>query len=181
MGRNHAKNTPSLLLASQTMPGVIMTNGVQRLAATPEAAVRMAIKTLLFTNLPEEIAVDMDQYLKSLKPVPSPYLSHGRLSEAAKRGETIFSKTGCANCHSSSLFTDLRWHDVGTRVRFDKSALFLTPSLVEVWRTAPYLHNGSAVTVRDVLTTFNHQGAHGDVSQLSRRQMDDLCAYVLSL
>jgi hypothetical protein len=181
MGRNHAKNTPSLLLSGQTMPGVITTNGVQGMAATSEAAVRLAIKTLLFTNLPEDMAVDLDLYLKSLQPVPSPYLSHGGLSESAKRGGVLFSQIGCNNCHSSSRFTDSRWHDVGTRVRFDTSALFLTPTLVEVWRTAPYLHNGSAATIRDVLTTFNHNGAHGDVSKLTRRQLDDLCAYVLSL
>jgi YVTN family beta-propeller protein len=181
MGRNHAKNTPSLLFAAQTMPAVPDTNGVQGLAATPAAAVRLMLHALLFTNAPEDVAVALEAYVKSLRPVPSPYLVAGGLSPAAQRGGALFAQAGCANCHSSQLYTDLRWHDVGTRVRFDKSALFLTPSLVEVWRTAPYLHNGAAVTIRDVLTSFNHNGAHGDVSKLSRRQLDDLCAYVLSL
>lgn len=181
VGRNHPKNTKSLLLSDQTIPVLITTTGVQVMATNLVDAVRIQIKTLLFTNLPDDIVVDLEQYIKSLKPVPSPYLSHGRLSEAAERGKPIFSQVGCINCHSSSLFTDLRWHDVGTRFRFDASALFLTPALVEVWRTAPYLHNGSAATIRDVLTTFNSKGAHGDVSKLSKQEMDDLCVYVLSL
>ena len=127
------------------------------------------------------MAADLDQYLQSLKPVPSPYLSQGQLSEPAKRGQTLFTQVGCNNCHPAGLFTDRRWHDVGTRVRFDKSGFFLTPPLVEVWRTAPYLHDGSATTIREVLTTFNHKDAHADVSKLSKQEMDDLCTYVLSL
>ena len=59
---------------------------------------------------------------------------------------------------------------------------FRTPSLIEAWRTAPYLHMGSAATIRDVLTDCNPgDGRHGEVADLSSRQIDDLCAYVLSL
>jgi YVTN family beta-propeller protein len=181
VGRNHPKNTRSLLWCDQTIPAVANTNGVREMATNLDAAVRMQIQSLLFTNLPDEVVTDMEQYIRSLRPVPSPYLSHGRLSEAAQRGQRLFSQTGCAACHASNRFTDSQWHDVGTRVRFDTSALFLTPSLVEAWRTAPYLHNGSAVTIRDVLTTFNAQGIHGAVSKLSHQEMDDLCTYVLSL
>jgi len=181
VGRNHPKNTKSLLLSDQTLPAASPTNGVPELATNLADAIRTQISTLLFTNLSADIVTDLEQYLKSLKPVPSPYLSQGRLTQAAQRGQVLFSQTGCIKCHASNLFTDLRWHDVGTRVRFDQSPLFLTPSLVEAWRTAPYLHNGSAPTIRDVLTSFNHHDAHGDVSKLSKTELDDLCAYVLSL
>jgi hypothetical protein len=53
--------------------------------------------------------------------------------------------------------------------------------MIEVWRAAPYLHNGSAATIQDVLTTKNRSGLHGDVSGLSGRELDDLCGFVLSL
>jgi YVTN family beta-propeller protein len=182
LGRNRAKKTKSLLSIHETMPTELMTNGVQGMAATPEAAVQLSLQTLLFaTNLPADVAADLDLYLQSLKPVPSPYLVHGQFTEPARRGQALFTQVGCNNCHPAGLFTDRRWHDVGTRVRFDKSAFFLTPPLVEVWRTAPYLHDGSATTIREVLTSFNHNGAHADVSKLSKQQVDDLCAYVLSL
>ena len=71
---------------------------------------------------------------------------------------------------------------MGTLGRFDKPAdKFDTPTLVESWRTAPYLHDGSAATVRDVLTTRNPQGQHGATSSLSTQELNDLCAYLLSL
>jgi cytochrome c peroxidase len=73
------------------------------------------------------------------------------------------------------LFTDLQTYDVGTGGRFD------TPTLVETWRTAPYLHNGSARGIREVLTTQNHADQHGKTSHLTPQEIDDLAAYVLSL
>ncbi len=99
-----------------------------------------------------------------------------------ERGREIFEQANCANCHVPGLYTDRRFHDVGTVTRFDTSPKFRTPSLIEVWRTAPYLHNGSAATIRDVVTARNPgDGQHGDVAGLTPRQIDDLCAYVLSL
>jgi YVTN family beta-propeller protein len=176
-GVGNPKNTKSLLLAHKTPP--MMSLGVR---ANVEAAVRAGIRHILFTEQPEEVPKAIDAYLKSLKPVPSPFLVHGRLSEAAKRGKKLFVKTGCADCHVPGLYTDLHPHDVGTRATYDGPAdKFYTPTLIEVWRTAPYLHTGSAVTIRDVLTTCNADGQHGDMSGLSSQEIDDLCEYVLSL
>jgi YVTN family beta-propeller protein len=181
-GPGHPRNTRSLLLADKTMPAAVLENDGKGMGATPKDAVRVAIKTLLFTNLSEDIAADMDQYLDSLKPVPSPRLLHGRLSPAALRGAAVFSQVGCVRCHTPRLYTDRRWHDVGTGTRFDSSPEFRTPTLIEVWRTAPYLHNGSAATIRDVLVTRHPESAHHrEVSKLSNQEIDDLCAYVLSL
>jgi cytochrome c peroxidase len=136
----------------------------------------------MFSQPREEVATAIDEYLKSLRLVPSPYLVHGNLSKAAKRGEKLFSKTGCATCHVPGLYTDLHPHDVGTRAAFDgQTDKFYTTTLIEVWRTAPYLHDGSAATIRDVLTTRNPDGLHSEVSGLSNQEIDDLCKYVLSL
>ena len=124
------------------------------------------------------------QYLKSLQPIPSPYLENGKLSAAAQRGKKIFfdKAVGCATCHSSSLFTNLKSSDVGTRGQFDKpDEIFDTPTLIEEWRTGPYLHDGSAVTIRDVLTTRNPNDKHGKTKHLSPQQIDDLTVYLLSL
>jgi len=176
-GIGNPKNTKSLLLAHKTPPA--MSLGVRTNA---EAAVRAGIKHILFTDQPDEIPTAIDEYLKSLKPVPSPYLVHGKLSDAAKRGEKIFAKTGCADCHVPGLYTDLHPHDVGTRAAYDRPTdKFYTPTLIEVWRTAPYLHDGSAATMRDVVTTCNLHDEHGETSKLSQQDIDDLCEYVLSL
>jgi YVTN family beta-propeller protein len=176
-GIGNPKNTRSLLLAHKTPPATFL--GVRTNA---ETAVRAGIKFILFSKAPEAVATSIDEYLKSLKPMPSPYLVHGKLSKAAKRGEKLFSKVGCADCHVPGLYTDLHPHDVGTIAMCDRPGdRFYTPTLIEVWRTAPYLHTGSAATMRDVLTTRNSNSLHGNVSGLSNREIDDLCEFVLSL
>ena len=65
---------------------------------------------------------------------------------------------------------------------FDRGATaFDTPTLVELWRTAPYLHDGSAATVREVLIDRNKQDAHGKTSHLKPAEISDLVEYLLSL
>lgn len=181
-GPGHPKNTKSVLLAGQTEPLVTPKNGPRSMGNTLDSAVRVAIRTLLFTNLPDQVADDMVAYIKSLKPLPSPYLVKRHLSPAARSGQAVFATAGCINCHVPGIYTDRKLHDVGTFTRYDVSPEFRTPSLIEAWRTSPYLHDGSAETVRDVITTRNPgDGRHGDVATLSKEEIDDLCAYVLSL
>ena len=177
-GIGNPKNNKSLLLAHKTPPS--MSQGVRE---TAEQAVRAGIRHILFTVQPEEVPASMDVWLKSLKPVPSPYLDKGKLSASALRGKKVFEddKVSCAKCHPTPLFTDLNTYDVGTKGQYDRIGGFDTPTLVEVWRTAPYLHDGSALTIKDVLTTHNKGDTHGTTSHLNKEQMDDLIAYVLSL
>ena len=91
-------------------------------------------------------------------------------------------QVGCADCHPAPLFTDLKPHAVGTSNPHDRPAdRFDTPTLMEVWRTAPYLHDGRAATLQDVLRKFNPQDRHGRTSHLTAQQINDLVEYVLSL
>jgi len=178
-GLGNPKNSKSLLLSFQTPPSMAL--GVRPNAAV---AVRAGIRHTLFTVLPEEYPAAIDQYLQSLTPIPSPHLVNGQLSAAAKRGQKVFSDpaVGCAECHPPSRFTDLKRQPVGTLGKYDRPAdVFYTPTLVEAWRTAPYLHNGSAATMRDILTTSNIDDQHGKTSHLSPKQIEDLAEYVLSL
>lgn len=178
-GIGNPKNVRSLLLAHQTPPSMAL--GVR---SNAEAAVRAGIRNSLFVELPDQFAVEIDEYLKSLKPIPSPHLVNGKLSKSAERGRKVFfnDRVGCADCHNGSLFTDLKLRNVATRSQFDQPGdKFDTPTLIELWRTAPYLHDGSAATLRDVLTTHNPTDRHGSTSHLSRGQIDDLVEYLLSL
>jgi YVTN family beta-propeller protein len=178
-GIGNPKNNKSLLLAFKTPPA--MSTGVRESA---EAAVRAGLTHILFTVQPPAMSEALDAYLKSLRPGSSPHLVRGKLSVAAKRGEKIFrsKETGCTQCHPKPLFTDLKSYDVGTIGQFDKASdIFDTPTLIEIWRTAPYLHDGSAATVRDVLTTSNKGDQHGKTSHLTADQLNDLVEYLLSL
>jgi YVTN family beta-propeller protein len=178
-GMGNPKNNKSLLLSHKTPPA--MSTGIR---GDAETAVRAGIRHILFTEQPPEVAQALDAWLKSLPPVPSPQLVQGKLSAAARRGEKLFRsrEVGCAECHPKPLFTDLNSYPVGSTGPLDRGQdVFDTPTLVEVWRTAPYLHDGSAATMRDVLTTRNPKDEHGKTSHLTPGQLDDLGAYLLSL
>jgi cytochrome c peroxidase len=155
-----------------------MARGVR---ATAEDAVRSGLLHILFTRRPDEEAQAMDTYLKTLDPTPSPYLVDGRLSEAAERGRLLFHspRIGCQRCHPAPTYTDLAAHNVGTRGRRDHADRFDTPTLIEVWRTAPYLHDGRYLTIRQLLQEGRH-GLRRDC-QLSDRELSDLAEFVLSL
>ncbi|MEM9018286.1 MAG: hypothetical protein AAGC68_14830, partial [Verrucomicrobiota bacterium] len=85
--------------------------------------------------------------------------SDGRLNEGAVAGELLFISEGCATCHSGDDMTDGILHNVGTLRNSSGSRLggnlpgIETPTLLGVWKTAPYLHNGSAATLEEVFTS----------------------------
>lgn len=178
-GIGNPKNAKSLLHAFETPPSMW-------LAVRDDAgvAVRAGIRNSLFTVQPPEVANSIDDYFKSLKPMPSPRLVKGKFSPAAERGEKLFfsEAVNCADCHKGALFTDKKSHDVGTAGKFDQPTdRFDTPTLIETWRSAPYLHDGRAGTMREVLTTFQHEDKHGVTSKLTPEEIDDLAEYLLSL
>jgi mono/diheme cytochrome c family protein len=128
-------------------------------------------------------------YVASLDQVnPSPYRnSDGSLTADGVAGKALFEKLGCDFCHEGVELTDsprALAHDVGTITPLSGMHAggplfgFDTPTLLGVWETAPYLHDGSAPTLRDVLTTRNPADAHGYVSSLSSQEIDQLVAYV---
>jgi YVTN family beta-propeller protein len=116
---------------------------------------------------------------------------------------------GCASCHSGENLTDGKNHDVGTLNNIEKNVLdmfgefsiildkefedseefedlmasftdkFNTPTLRDLHATAPYLHDGSAKDLMEVLdrtaTTMGH------TADLSLEQKEDLVAYLLTL
>ncbi len=178
-GIGNPKDTKTLVLSHRTPP--VMSLGVR---STAEIAVRSGIQNSLGTTLTNEVPSAMDAWLKSLQPAPSPRLVQGKLSQSARRGEKIFrsAETGCSGCHEGELFTDLQSYNVGTRNEYDREdRIFDTPTLRELWRTAPYLHDGSAATIPDVLTLRNPKNEHGKTSHLSPAEIQDLTEYLLSL
>ena len=177
-GMGNPKNVRSMLLAHQTQPS--MSLGV---LSDASAAVRSEVTHLLFAIPTEENALAIDEYLKSLKPVASPYLVDGKLSPAAQRGKQLFfdAKINCAKCHPEPLFTDMLMHDVVSRGRYDRHDAFDTPTLIESWRTAPYMHDGRYTTVNELLRKGKHGNEGGEIDKLNTQQIDDLAEYVLSL
>jgi len=177
-GVGNFKNTKSMLLAHETPPA--MAEGVR---ATAGAAVRAGLQNILFADRPEEESAAIDEYLRSLEPVPSPHLVGGRLSAAAERGKKLFEseRIGCHKCHPAPLYTDLKMHDVGTKSPYEYKDAFDTTTLIEVWRTAPYLHDGRYRTMKEVFVQGKHGSSVGPVDELSEQEIDDLVEFALSL
>ena len=88
------------------------------------------------------------------------------LSANARHGWAVFDgKAGCTTCHNGALLTDQQFHNVGIGmgaarpdlgrgniVREDRyRGAFKTPTLVDIPRTGPYFHDGSAATLEQAV------------------------------
>ncbi len=135
----------------------------------------------------DALAVYTNSHVFSL----SPHSKSG-LSESAQRGQKLFfsAETGCAKCHSGPFYTDSqpgaerKLHDVGTGNADPSEKMgpkYDTPTLIGVYRTAPYLHHGKAKTLEEVLTTFNPNNQHGTTSELTPAQVADLVEFLKAL
>jgi cytochrome c peroxidase len=93
------------------------------------------------------------------------------IDESAKRGFVVFNgKANCAACHSGWAFTDASFHDVGVatgddigRGRLFPTSVklkyaFKTPTLRDVTRRGPYMHDGSVGTLDKVIALYDRGG-----------------------
>jgi cytochrome c peroxidase len=96
------------------------------------------------------------------------------LTGLEQRGLQIFrGKGNCTACHVGPNFTDERTHNTGVAWRTGRLAdpgagdgAFKTPTLREIARTAPYMHDGSLATLEDVIEFYDRGGnrnSHLDV------------------
>lgn len=169
-GIGNPKNCKSLLLSHRTPKCMI--SGIRDSAGI---AVRAGYKYIQFCDIPEEVARCVDEYLTSLEPLPSPYLVDGHLSAKSEQGKKLYERFGCANCHSGPYYTDMKMHRIGDDIEFEDG--WDTPTLVEVWRTAPYLFDGRAATMEEVFYVYRH-GING---KITRKEAEALAEYVNSL
>ena len=96
--------------------------------------------------------------------------------DAVERGRIIFSRpdVACASCHSGARYTNNESYEM-----FGMNSV-QTRALVGLAASAPYLHDGSAATIRDVLER-SRSGVMGNTSMLSDAEMDDLETFLKSL
>ena len=95
------------------------------------------------------------------------------LSEAAQRGmKVFFNKAHCSACHTGPSFSDQAFHNIGVGMESDKPDLgryeisklegdkgtFKTPTLREIARTAPYMHDGRFATLEEVVDYYDKGG-----------------------
>jgi cytochrome c553 len=117
----------------------------------------------------------LEAFLQSL-PQPTPPSVDDR--DAIARGQQLFDsdETGCRACHDGPQLADGVQHDLATNIgNVD------TPSLIGLAHSAPYYHDGSARTLRALLTDKGSIHDMGETAHLSAPQLGDLIAYLESL
>jgi len=125
------------------------------------------------------------------------------MSPAAQRGLALFAgKAGCIHCHVGFNFTDEGYRNIGvgmdredpdlgrfmvTRHEADKGA-FKTPTLRDVARRGPYMHDGSMATLADVVAFYDRGGTpnpwlSGDIRPLglTAQERADLVEFMHAL
>ncbi len=128
------------------------------------------------------------------------------VSASVKRGHALFhGKAACNTCHLGPTFSDSQFHNLGigfdskkgtfsddgrftvTRDPADRGA-FKTPSLRDLAKRGPYLHDGSAATLREVVELYNRGGtANANLSPkikplgLNELEIADLLAFLAAL
>ena len=130
----------------------------------------------------EKLGLALEDYLLTLTSPPTKFdrvlAGQEQFTDAERRGVELFMtefepRTGqrgadCFHCHGGPLFTDHQFHNNGLSApgddpgRFRVTALevdrgkFATPSLRNVARRAPYMHDGRFETLDDVVAHYDH-------------------------
>lgn len=159
-----------------------------------QAAARVGISTA-------ELSRALATYVRSIMSGDSPYdrFTAGNgdtLNADQQAGLRIFRGKGrCTRCHVGPMLTDERLHNTGVAWRDGRladegggSGAFKTPTLREVARTAPYMHDGSVKTLREVVEYYDRGGnanpsLDSDVRSLglSVTEKEALVSFLLSL
>ncbi|MFZ4826503.1 MAG: cytochrome c peroxidase [Phototrophicaceae bacterium] len=170
------RNTPNLFNLEDTAPYTWTDNWLELAQVEDKVRQHFGGTGFIFPPVSDTrsgMSLDLDTltlYLATLKGVDVP-LSHV-LPETLSRGEMLFNEQGCVACHTPPVYTNQQAFNVGTGGKID------TPSLRWLALSAPYFHDGSALTLRDV---FIQQGAHQLIHKMPSSDLDALLAWLLAL
>jgi len=154
------------------------------------------------TGLSErELSQALASFVRSILSGDSPFdrfLNGDRhaLTAGQQAGLQIFrGKANCIACHVGPSFTDERLHNTGVAWRDGRlgdpgagGGEFKTPTLREVARTAPYMHDGSLDTLEEVIEYYDRGGNRnpsldGEIHplHLSPAEKESLVSFLRSL
>jgi len=152
----------------------ILDEVVGRVAAMPEYRALFAAAFGDDGVTAERIAGAIAAFERSLVALDAPFDAFLRgdpdaLTPQEQRGMQRFAEVGCGDCHSGPLLSDFETHGIGIVSRTSTGAFddgagdgeFRTPPLRNLTLTAPYMHDGSLATLRDVLEHYDRISGGG--------------------
>jgi cytochrome c peroxidase len=121
-------------------------------------------------------------FLETLEHPPNPNVGdQGSISEAARRGQALFQgKAKCAHCHKDPEYTSTGNYDVKLEPDGSPYRLWNPPSLRGGWDRGPYLHDGRAGTLEELLQTHHVPEKLGGEA-LTDAERRDLIEFLRSL
>jgi cytochrome c peroxidase len=142
------------------------------------AGVKKSLTETMFGPTPsDEEARSLVEFLATLDHPPNP----NRPSEATKRGEAHFrGKAKCIRCHKGEHFTSDGIYDVGMEPDGSPYRQWNPPSLRGVWDRGPFLHDGRAKTLDELLRKYHVPQKLGG-AELSDAERRDVVAFLMSL
>jgi cytochrome c peroxidase len=143
-----------------------------------ETQIHKSIRTTMQGREPSGEQIEaLAAYLKSLPPPPSLAEARGDADQAAiARGQKVFDRLQCVECHAPPAYTDSSVYDVGLADRLGNRT-FNPPSLLGVSQRDRYFHDNRAENLEEVFGRFQHK-VPGD---LARQDLDDLLWFLQSL
>jgi hypothetical protein len=126
------------------------------------------------TNLDSTLADQIGAFVNSTRDVDVEL--KGSSDARVQHGKELFERpdVGCASCHNGARMTNNSIVSM-----FGMSSVKVRP-LVGIAASAPYLHDGAAATLHDLLELVR-DGSMGNTSNLSDADIDDLELYLRSL
>jgi len=121
-------------------------------------------------------------FLGTLEHPPNPHLGPGgSLSAAARRGQVIFTdKARCTRCHKGAEYTSESNYDVKLESDGSPYKLWNPPSLRGLYDRGPYLHDGRARTLDELLQKHHPPEKLGGEA-LNAAERDDLIEFLKAL
>jgi hypothetical protein len=152
-------------------------------ASYPSIAALEAFTTYVLRGYEEDIpdrARSLEAYVASLPRAPARPSAD---LDTLRTGVDAFVEAGCSFCHRFPAFTDLSQFPEGFLFpeRADELRLLDTPSLIGVADQSPYLYDGRAKTLEEVLIDDNQARRHGNAAGLSDDRRAALLALLRSL
>ncbi len=121
---------------------------------------------------------DLDALAAYMETIKFPRIIGDKSEEIFAAGKDIFFRddTGCAECHTPPIYMDGLEHAVA-----NNATAINTPSLLDLGRSSPYLHDGRAKDLNSVLDEIADIGNHGSLSGVDSKARENLAYFLKNI